>query len=246
MISLHSLFTQTKNVRIRSFCSLSFPPGLLYIKDFLREDEIQSLLEESLTLKEKITKSRENAKSYESKGHNLPFERHYKLIHFEDIANRKITGQSFINYGDNGHELCYFINNSNVPNFIHDKLIKKVSSIEHIKTLSENNAFPLNWRFTFNTYSEQNSGKRGGFGWHKDIDVNGEITSITSIVGKGTFEIRESPSDINPLSIDLIPGSILLLSGASRWEWEHRVIPETCGSQDRISLVLGCVRSNKE
>jgi len=55
-------------------------------------------------------------------------------------------------------------------------------------------------------------------------------------------------------SIQLTPGSLFLLSGESRWDWEHRVVPKTLEEAEspaiignnseeisRISLVLGCL-----
>lgn len=37
----------------------------------------------------------------------------------------------------------------------------------------------MDWRLTFNVY-EYNEKSQPGFMWHKDIAVNGEITSIIS------------------------------------------------------------------
>lgn len=97
------------------------------------------------------------------------------------------------------------------------------------------------------------SSQQAGFGWHKDIATNGDITSITTIFGSAVFQIRPEGKDdcTTTCSIPLIPGSIVLLSGDSRWKWEHRILPSetsTVQSQDvgRISLVLGCRKWSSE
>jgi alkylated DNA repair dioxygenase AlkB len=86
----------------------------------------------------------------------------------------------------------------------------------------------------------------------------GDITCITTVSGEAVFEIRQesTPSqasqNTSPIySIPLTAGSFVLLSGESRWKWEHRVLPKSISevsevvvnvSNDvgRISLVLGC------
>ena len=93
-------------------------------------------------------------------------------------------------------------------------------------------------------YKEQGA-KQAGFDWHKDIATNGEITSITTIFGNATFQIRpeDKTSYSATYSLPLIPGSIVLLSGDSRWRWEHRVLSQETSTADsigRISMVLGC------
>jgi hypothetical protein len=48
------------------------------------------------------------------------------------------------------------------------------------------------------------------------------------------------------MQLQLTPGSILLMSGESRWDWLHRVVPKQLENEQhqypfhRMSLVLGC------
>lgn len=219
-------------------------PGLVYQPDFLEENSRQSLCDQALQLHDKICTHRKGASMYKSQGHNLPFKKHYNLLHFEDILERKINAQHFVDYGGPGHELTYFINNQNVPNFIHEGLINRVSQIAPIQALASQSETPLNWRFTFNVYKEEGS-KQAGFDWHKDIASNGEITSITTLFGAAIFQIRpeDKTSYSATYSLPLPPGSTVVLSGESRWKWEHRVLSKESGVENsigRISLVLGC------
>lgn len=218
-------------------------PGLVYQPDFLTENTRQSLYTQSLQLHKKISTHREGAPVFKSQGHNLPFERHYRRLYFEDTPGRKINAQNFVDYGGSGHELTYFINNQNVPSFIHEELITRLNQMVPVQTLASQSETPLDWRLTFNIYKEKSS-KQAGFDWHKDIATNGEITSITTIFGNATFQIHpEEKASYSAISLPLIPRSIVLLSGDSRWKWKHRVLPqETSAISDigRISLVLGC------
>ena len=219
-------------------------PGLVYQPNFLAENVRQSLYAQALRLHSAICTYRKEASTHKSQGHNLPFERHYRLIYFEDTPGRKINAQNFVDYGSPGHELTYFINNQNIPSFIHEGLISRINQLEPIQALASQIENPLNWRFTFNVYKEDGA-KQAGFDWHKDIATNGEITSITTIFGNATFQIRpeDKTSYSATYSLPLTAGSIVLLSGDSRWKWEHRVLSQetsATGGIGRISLVLGC------
>lgn len=219
-------------------------PGLICQPNFLDQNTLKSLHTQALDLHDKICTHREGATAHKSQGHNLPFERHYKLLHFEDIPERKINAQSFVDYGSPGHELTYFIDNQNVPSFIHENLVTRIKQMEPLQILASQLKRFLNWRFTFNVYKESGA-KQAGFDWHKDIATNGEITSITTLFGTATFQIRpeDKTSYSATYSIPLTPGSIVLLSGDSRWKWEHRVLPKDSALENkigRISLVLGC------
>lgn len=219
-------------------------PGLVYQENFLSENVRQSLYVQALRLHDKICIHRKGASFHKSEGHNLPFERHYRLLYFGDTPGRKINAQNFVDYGSPGHELTYFINNQNIPSCVHEELISRISQIEPVQALTSETGAPLNWRFTFNVYKDQDA-KQAGFDWHKDIATNGEITSITTIFGDATFQIRseDKTSDLATYSLPLTPGSIVLLSGDSRWRWEHRVLSQETSTADsigRISLVLGC------
>mmetsp|Transcript_29159 Transcript_29159/g.34364 ORF Transcript_29159/g.34364 Transcript_29159/m.34364 type:complete len:252 (-) Transcript_29159:77-832(-) len=235
-------------------------PGLLYNANFLNQSNCLALYKDAKILQEKISLNQQGAKSHLSKGHNLPFERSYKLIRFKDTDSRYVNAQVFSDYGSIGHDLTYFMNNENIPSFVQN-LVSKISLISHVKQLSQEkesrgketttvpqnrNLNSLNWRFTFNVYRDDDACQQAGFDWHKDIAANGDITSITTVHGSAIFQIRpegERSHMLPTYSIPLSPGSLILLSGESRWNWEHRVLPQDCslsGHTGRLSLVLGC------
>jgi len=60
-------------------------------------------------------------KSY---NHNLKADKEYALMKIRDISSdSKVDCQNFINYGDKGHSLTYFIGNQNIPKFVKESLI---------------------------------------------------------------------------------------------------------------------------
>eukprot|EP00933_Yihiella_yeosuensis_P051809 TRINITY_DN49782_c0_g1_i1.p1 TRINITY_DN49782_c0_g1~~TRINITY_DN49782_c0_g1_i1.p1 ORF type:complete len:266 (-),score=41.66 TRINITY_DN49782_c0_g1_i1:400-1197(-) len=244
--------SHTQNLRLVSTaCQMgedaaALVPGLVYQPRCLEGHACQALASQARELDAKIRTHRQGAESHTSKAHNLPFEKLYKLIRFEDVPGRILNAQSFVDYGSDGHDLTYFINNENIPSFIHEELVSRISQMSAVKDLRSTMDTSPKWRFTLNVYRKISS-QQAGFGWHKDIATNGDITSITTIFGSAVFQIRpEGKDDCTTIcSIPLIPGSIVLLSGDSRWKWEHRILPSetsTVQSQDvgRISLVLGC------
>jgi hypothetical protein len=153
--------------------------------------------------------------------------------------------------------------------------------------LTFNTYYPVNNSRDENDDSSSASSVVPGFPYHVDSDFNGDVTVILTLGCPALMELRPLPDttaagggdsihgvnstskstsrDINSLSLELTPGSLLLLSGEARWKWEHRVVPShtttTCsslrfsGSEEaegeeaiplpgRMSLVLGC--RNKE
>lgn len=123
------------------------------------------------------------------------------------------------------------------------------------------------------------------FPWHVDLPANGDVTAILTLGRAGRIQFarphlttpdaphsdgnrqgeseggRESdcdgtqPTVTEPLTIDLEPGSLLVASGAARWDFVHRVVPLPFAPADdavarellgdpkgavRYSLVFGC------
>jgi hypothetical protein len=171
------------------------PPisGLLFVKNFIDDGARKLMLEESIALNHQIgTMSTKVVKVHKSQGHNLPFERHYKLIRFKDTgSDAMLNAQTFTDYGSDGHDLTYFMGNENIPEFIKNHLLYKVNDLEPVQELSrQKNGIPLNWRFTFNVYNNDVE-KQAGFDWHKDIAANGmnhvPYTSTSTFALASTF-----------------------------------------------------------
>ena len=74
-----------------------------------------------------------------------------------------------------------------------------------------------------------------GIGWHRDRDVFEKVVGI-SLGTPATLRFRQrTGSGFRRASIEVQPRSAYLLSGESRWDWEHRVSP---GDQLRFSITF--------
>lgn len=221
-------------------------PGLIVFEKFLAQKSCEELTHESLALRAKIDGARASALSYQSHQHNITGERHYKAVVVQDQF-RNLNGEDFTDYGDQSHTLTYFRDNHNIPFFVSNHLIAPLCKLPVIAQIARQGL--LNWRFTFNTYSNRHEDEKSlaGFPFHQDIAVNGLITMIYSLGAKATFQIRDPENHTDCESIELEPNSLLLLTGKARWDYEHSVIPSNTHSPSlgstrirRISLVLGC------
>jgi hypothetical protein len=97
------------------------------------------------------------------------------------------------------------------------------------------------WKLTVNYY--KNTGKAvAGFPFHVDLPANGVVTMILNIQREVKFQIAKDEV-VKDLMIPV--GGLLILSGESRYNWKHRVLPmegndlDAKNSIERISLVLG-------
>lgn len=223
-------------------------PGLIAYENFLPQKNYGALITEAFSLRDKIDRARSSALSYRSLNHNIPGERHYKAVVIQDEF-RTLKCEDFHDYGDRNHTLTYFRDNHNVPLFISTNLISPICKLPAITRLSAQGL--LNWRFTFNTYASHPDDENtlAGFQFHKDIAVNGTITMIYSMGASTIFQIRDPQNHEDSEIIDLPSNSLLLLTGKSRWDYEHSVIPKKITGSSlglltairRISLVLGCM-----
>jgi alkylated DNA repair dioxygenase AlkB len=74
-----------------------------------------------------------------------------------------------------------------------------------------------------------------GIGWHKDRDVFEKVVGI-SLNTPATLRFRQrSGGTFKRVSLEVGPRSAYLLSGESRWNWEHRI---TAGDQLRFSITF--------
>lgn len=242
----------------RSFstANCTVPSGLYCYNNFLTESKKNILQEKAIELYQKIQMLHpQRASSIRlSKNHNLPNREYYKVISMVDEES-KISAQHFEKYGDEGHTLTYFIGNAQIPKFIRAGLIARIATVPIVQEWIKNKTIEekVSWNFTFNTYSLTN--QKGddqmlaGFPFHKDIASNGEITAIYSMGAAAEFEIRNPEHHAQKVLFSLEDNSLVLLSGAARWHWEHRVLPSPLNTSSslskgekaihRISLVLG-------
>lgn len=228
-------------------------PGLVVYPNFLGTDEKNKLQEKTLALSEKILGSLKNTpgdaqRTYVSKHHNLKEERRYRPVRIEENGTT-LFGQHFEGYGSKDHRLTYFIGKHNLPKFVQDGLLLRIMLLPEIRTLSDKS--PLDWNLTLNNYAESQV-RPEKFGWHKDIDSNGDVTLIYNLGKRGDQLELGLPLGLSgepPIRIQTVPltdNSLVLMKGSARSLYPHRVVPgksdETIQPQ-RQSLVLGCFNS---
>jgi alkylated DNA repair dioxygenase AlkB len=74
-----------------------------------------------------------------------------------------------------------------------------------------------------------------GIGWHRDRDVFEQVVGI-SLDTPAVLRFRQrAAGGFKRASLKVEPRSAYLLSGESRWEWEHRITP---GDQLRLSITF--------
>ena len=74
-----------------------------------------------------------------------------------------------------------------------------------------------------------------GIGWHRDRDVFEKVAGI-SLNSPAMLRFRQRmAAGFRRASLELAPRSAYLLSGPSRWEWEHRIAP---GEALRFSITF--------
>ena len=74
-----------------------------------------------------------------------------------------------------------------------------------------------------------------GIGWHRDRDVFEQVVGISlNTPATLRFRRRNAPG-FRRASVEVAPRSTYLLSGESRWEWEHSIAP---GDQLRFSITF--------
>jgi alkylated DNA repair dioxygenase AlkB len=64
-----------------------------------------------------------------------------------------------------------------------------------------------------------------GIGWHSDAGVFGDCIVGVSLGGLGRFQFQCKDSDDVMFEVELLPGSMYMVYGPSRWDHKHRVVP---------------------
>jgi hypothetical protein len=223
-------------------------PGLFLYPAFFSGGECASLTSRSLELQDRLELALPPGGDLQRVGipqpafvrsaqHNLPSEEFYARIQLAEAGERALRCEYFPRYGEDGHSLCYFRGNANLPDFINDLLPDIQCTMEDTGLAARGRA--LTWKCTLNWYRNV-GGTRAGFPFHVDIPANGVVTMILNVHQEALFQIAlgEILHDV-PLPV----GGLLILSGPSRYEWKHRVLPGPAtgvpGRVERVSLVLG-------
>jgi hypothetical protein len=226
-------------------------PGLFLYTNYFAEERREELVRQSLQLYERLGERIIPETTYQKVGipqptfvksakHNLPGEEFYARLSLLEADGRTIRCEFFPKYGERGHALCYFQGNPNLPDFVTRGLLGEIRKTLKRDRLVEDDR-DLKWKLTMNFYKSFD-GKIAGFPFHVDIPSNGVVTMILNVHREVLFQIarEESVEDI-----ELPLGSLLILSGESRYRWKHRVLPKQIADSDetdrveRVSLVLG-------
>ena len=89
---------------------------------------------------------------------------------------------------------------------------------------------------------------KDGLGWHRDNEKMLGPAPVISSVSLGavrTFQLRSYLDKKNLISLELAPGSIVIMKGDSQKEWEHRVPKTAKPVGPRINLTFRDVRSER-
>ena len=226
-------------------------PGLFVFNDYFTALQCDTLtqktldlhlrLEEAATLQSPKMATIPQPEFVRSEQHNLQTEEYYARVELPRAASSgTLRCEYFPRYGEEGHSLGYIRGNSNIPDFIAGDVLTSVRNTIDDLGLADSEQ-KLTWKLTLNFYKNI-GGTIAGFPFHVDIPANGIVTMILNVQREALFQIakREVSEDI------VLPvGALLILSGESRYEWKHRVLP-TEGVKplspnivDRVSLVLG-------
>lgn len=124
------------------------------------------------------------------------------------------------------------------------KVVDRMVKFPEFQARYDGTTDDLQWKMTLNHYCEQTNpdSTQTAFPWHTDIAANGDVTAITTLCSPGQIEFRHHDNEQDVSGIELSVGSLLLLTGPSRWNWLHRVLRNP---EERISLVFGAASSAK-
>jgi alkylated DNA repair dioxygenase AlkB len=82
-----------------------------------------------------------------------------------------------------------------------------------------------------------------GIGWHTDAPGFGGCIVGVSLGGNGLFQFRPNGAQVVCYEVRVVPGSLYVLRGPSRWKFQHQVVPVTT---DRFSLTFRHVSGKKD
>lgn len=220
-------------------------PGLLFFPEFLEPSAALALTDGAREWMERLERERQAA---EGPAMRIPIVQMQTAAHSEELFWQFPVDQAggkcefFPRYGEEGHSLAYFRGQRNLPKFVAkdvlpsilDVMIREQSGVDGEPLTAESD---IGWRFTINRYQTSN-GKLPGFPFHTDVETNGDVTMILNVQREAVFEITDN---VRSVRMELPVGSLLILSGESRWQWQHRVKDSIEDeATERISLVLGC------
>ena len=225
-------------------------PGLFFFPEYFSASQSADLTRETLALHARLEQAAASGQSsparipqpkfVRSDKHNLASEEFFVSLELPEAKQRKLRCEYFPKYGEDGHALGYFRGNDNLPDFVAGGFLASVQKTMETLGLIESGK-DLTWKLTVNIY-QNIGGQVAGFPFHVDIPANGVVTMILNVQREALFQIAK---DECVHDIQLPIGGLLVLSGESRYQWKHRVLPtpseqtNTGNCVERASLVLG-------
>ncbi len=225
-------------------------PGLILFSEYFSDAQCKTIIEEALALYEKLEAAYPHQHLQEthipqpefvrSAQHNLSSEESFVKVKLAENEQRSLRCEYFPRYGEEGHALAYFRGNTNLPAFIDEAFLLRLC-----QNLIDVNITPpqekAQWKLTVNYYKKI-ADSVAGFPFHVDIPSNGVVTMIMNVQREAQFQIAKG-EEMEEVTIPV--GGLLILSGESRYEWKHRVLPMSSNGTmfsdniERVSLVLG-------
>lgn len=74
-----------------------------------------------------------------------------------------------------------------------------------------------------------------GIGWHTDAPRFGECVVGVSLGGPARFQFRPNGSEEYSYEVKAVPGSMYVMKGPARWQFQHQVLPVKA---ERFSLTF--------
>lgn len=144
---------------------------------------------------------------------NFIFKQHSIIIYEKEVMQPRLTALC----GEGGKGLA-FVNEVAHPQPWTDKLLELKQKTESIAGI----------KFTHALLNLYRDGK-DSVGWHRDKESTWGADPVIASVSLGTariFQFRNYDDKSNVISLELTPGSLLIMRGKTQRYWEHQV-PKT-------------------
>ena len=112
-----------------------------------------------------------------------------------------------------------------------------IQPLLEIKSIAEQYSGDVSTSALLNLYRDGND----HLGWHRDNEkVLGTTPTIASVSfgAARTFQLRSYKEKNDLISLELQPGSIVIMKGASQQQWEHRIPKSKKTGNARINITF--------